>query len=260
VLFAAGAAYLYAEVFSGTQAADVFGLITLLSSASATLVPVIGLLAGYKAIVGERESGSLKLLLSLPHSRRDVVLGKLVGRTAVVTVAILVGYLVAIAVGVALYASFGVVDFLLFTGVTILLALAYISISLGLSSATASSSRAAALALGFWLIFEFLWGVIALLLLWASNGFSLEFGPDVTPPDWYLLFNELAPGAAFSTVVQSLTPGEINQGGGLFGAGAAQAGTTPFYLQDWFALVVLAFWIVVPVTLGYLRFRNADLA
>lgn len=47
---------------------------------------------GYRAIVGERESGSLKFLLGLPHTRRDVILGKLIGRVSTVTVAVLVGF------------------------------------------------------------------------------------------------------------------------------------------------------------------------
>ena len=33
----------------------------------------------------------------------------------------------------------------------------------------------------------------------------------------------------------------------------------PFYLQDWFGFVVMAFWIVVPLAVGYLRFESTDL-
>lgn len=48
------------------------------------LVPLISLIVGYKAIVGERTSGSIKFLFSFPHTRADLVFGKLVGRTVVV--------------------------------------------------------------------------------------------------------------------------------------------------------------------------------
>lgn len=266
VIFAGGAAYLYGEVelFSGGGPATATGLISFLSGASGTLVPVIALLVGYKAIVGERDSGSLKLLLSLPHTRGEVVLGKLVGRTGVVSLAILVGYLVAVVLGLALFDEFAVGDFLLFTLLTIALGLAYISIAIGLSSAVSSASRAGALAIGFWLVFEFLWGIVGLLLAWTANGFSLRGLFQGGPPDWYLFFLRLSPTNAYSAVVGTLLPDPQGIGGGPgagpgAGGGAAQAGADPVFLQDWFGLVILAAWVVVPVGLGYLRFRDIDL-
>jgi len=105
-IFTAGGAYVSTLIGgllsnanpAGSQSA--LDLIFALLTPASLLVPVIGLLAGYKAIAGERESGSLKFLLGLPHSRRDVVLGKVIGRAAVVTVAILIGFAVGI---VAIY-------------------------------------------------------------------------------------------------------------------------------------------------------------
>lgn len=41
----------------------------------AVFVPAIALVAAYLAVAGERESGSIKQLLSTPISRRDVVSG-----------------------------------------------------------------------------------------------------------------------------------------------------------------------------------------
>ncbi|MFC7193584.1 ABC transporter permease subunit [Halosimplex aquaticum] len=54
------------------------------------LVPIVVIFAGYAAVSDERTSGSLKVLLSLPFSRRDVIVGKVVGRSAVVGVPLLV--------------------------------------------------------------------------------------------------------------------------------------------------------------------------
>jgi ABC-2 type transport system permease protein len=53
------------------------------------LVPIVVIFAGYAAVSDERTSGSLKVLLSLPFSRRDVIVGKVVGRSAVVGVPLL---------------------------------------------------------------------------------------------------------------------------------------------------------------------------
>ncbi|WP_227774041.1 ABC transporter permease [Haladaptatus pallidirubidus] len=33
----------------------------------------------------------------------------------------------------------------------------------------------------------------------------------------------------------------------------------PFYLEEWFMLVILGAWLVVPLTIGYLSFERADL-
>jgi ABC-2 type transport system permease protein len=53
--------------------------------------PIVGVVVGYNAVSGGRESGSLKLLLSLPHSRADVVFGKVVGRGAALSLAVFAG-------------------------------------------------------------------------------------------------------------------------------------------------------------------------
>ena len=247
VIFAGGAAYLFAEVIQTSGQATGLEFIVLLSSATGLLVPIIGLMLGYKTIAGERESGSLKLLLSLPHTRAEVVAGKLVGRSAVISVAILIGYAVAVAIGLALFAEFAVVDFLIFTALSILLGFAWIGISLGLSTATASTSRAAAIAFGFWMVFEFLWSLVVSLLVWASNGFS--GGLFITSmPDWAMFLNVLPPTASFS-----------NANGVISEVLGASGENTPWFTEPWFGLVVLVAWIVVPVTLGFLRFRSSDL-
>lgn len=55
------------------------------------LIPLVGLALAYDTIAGERESGTLRLLIGLPNSRAEVVFGKFVGRTGVIAVSILVG-------------------------------------------------------------------------------------------------------------------------------------------------------------------------
>lgn len=258
VLFAAGMAYLYAEfeLVGGGQEVTGLGLITFLSGASGTLIPIIALLVGYKSIVGERESGSLKLLLGLPHSRADVVLGKLVGRTLVVAVPVLVGFLVAALIGLAKYAQFDFLDFLLFTGLTILLGASFVGIAIGLSSATKSASRAGALAIGFWLVFQFLWDFVPLVLFWVVNGFSMEGIQNNT--DWIGFLVSVSPGNGYGTAAQALLP----EGAGFGTVGGFLGGLMNpdmFYSQGWFGFLVLAAWVAVPTLLGYFRFNSTDL-
>ena len=46
------------------------------------LVPLIALILGFDAVVGERERGSLDLLLSMPITRLELLLGKFFGLSA----------------------------------------------------------------------------------------------------------------------------------------------------------------------------------
>ena len=59
---------------NGALTAEVF-VPTLGNRVVALVVPIVAIVVAFSSIVGERESGSLKLLLSLPHSRQDVVAG-----------------------------------------------------------------------------------------------------------------------------------------------------------------------------------------
>ena len=63
-----------------------------LSSLSVYLVPLIALLLAFDAVVGEVERGTMLLLLAYPVARWQVVLGKFMGHTAILSFAIVVGY------------------------------------------------------------------------------------------------------------------------------------------------------------------------
>src|SRR5512134_1620517 len=56
------------------------------------LIPLIALLLGFDAIVGERERGSLDLLLALPITRLELLLGKYLGLAAAMSLSTLIGF------------------------------------------------------------------------------------------------------------------------------------------------------------------------
>lgn len=261
VLFTVGGTYLFAEVIGFAAAGNappVVSLIFSLLGPIVVFVPLIGVMTGYKSVVGERESGQMKLLLSLPHTRRDVVFGKLLGRVAVLAVAIVAGFAAAAGMAVVLYNSFPVVDYTLFTLATVALGAVYLAFAIGLSASTGSGSVALWGSLGFFVLFQFLWGFVVQLLVYVVNGFSspqgFSFGfgyfPPNRAPDWYRLVQSLSPGNAYQSAVGSFLPQN---------PGPAAGGSVPYYLEGWFGVVVLAIWIVVPLVLGYLRFQQADL-
>lgn len=94
-VFMTGAAYFFTELRpqpSGDP--EMTAVLYSLFVPTVFLLPIVGTMVGYKAIVGERESGSLKFLLGLPHTRLNVVFGKLLGRAGLITVAIIIGFVV----------------------------------------------------------------------------------------------------------------------------------------------------------------------
>ena len=253
VLFAGGFTYIFWFIpqLVGQQnlpaAGPTVGLINGLSGSAGFLVPLTGLLLGYKAIVGERDSGSLKLLLGLPHSRRDVVLGKLIGRTAVVAVAILIGFAAGAVVAFLLYDSFALGAFVIFTLLTVLLGLVFVAIAIGFSAAMRSTSWALLGVIGLFVLFVFVWGFIPLLLRFVFNGFAM---PNLLArPDWAAFLSLLNPTVAYGYASAALFPA----------LPTLATENAPFYLQDWFGFVILAAWIVVPLVLGYYRFTTTDL-
>lgn len=248
VLFAGGAAYIFAEVFSGAnEALSAVGLLVFLLGPVGTLVPLTGLIVGYKAIVGERESGSLKFLLALPHTRRDVVLGKVFGRSGVLATAILSGFALAAIITVALYSSFSPGPFLGFTALTLLFGAVFVSVGVGISASTASSSKATAAVIGFFVLFEILWGFIPMLINYLLAGSLFPQGP---PPGWYQFLSNVSPSAAFSNAIKLVLPAD---------AGLTMPGQTSIFVEGWFGLLVLLGWALIPLALGYLRFERADL-
>lgn len=179
--------------------------------------------------------------------QNNVVLGKLTGRTAVVSVAIVIGFAAAGAIAVVFYESFALLNFVAFTVMTIIFGLVFMSIAVGFSAAMQSPSRALYGAFGLFVLFQFAWGIISLALRYVFSGFSL---PNFTQtPQRAMFFSSLNPQVAYSHAATALLPD--------LGMGATS--NVPFYLDNWFGFVILALWLVAPIGPGYLRFAATDL-
>lgn len=208
-----------------------------------TLVPLIGLLIGYNAIVSERTSGSLLLTLSLPHSRADVVIGKLLGRSGVISGAIVIGLLAAGSLVVYPFGELDVMPFLGFVLLTIGLACVFTGLGIAISMTASSKQRATVAAFAVYFLFILVWSELqaGVVLLLQSAG--------VADQDIVSAVNALfsvEPGTAY----ERLVAGFIDPSQSLDGA---------WYLQEWFALVVFVGWLLVPIGLAYVRFAEVDL-
>jgi ABC-2 type transport system permease protein len=233
-------------------------------------VPIVAIVLAYESITGERDSGTLKLLLSLPHSRLDVVVGKAIGRGVVVTTAILIAFVVAALTLVPTPFEFAFANYVGFALLTVVLGLAFVGLSVGFSAAAETSRRAMIGTVTMFVLFTLIWSSFAsglTRLLRENTGLGSE-----TLVPLHLFVKILNPTEAYRTLVISLLSGDpfaarvsLAGGAGLQGALNRQAyaqalgGSVPFYLSDPVMVLVLLFWIVVIPLAGYWAFEDADL-
>lgn len=228
--------------------ASTLALLNSMRQPTVFMIPLIGLALAYDTVAGERESGTIRLLMGLPNSRAAVVFGKFVGRTGVIAVSVLVGYAVAGAVALVTYDSFDVVVFGLYTLLTILYGAVYIGLATGFSAAVESRQRALVGAGGLYALFLLGWDVILLILQLAIYGQDI---PETGLPDWFKFIGLLNPSTAFMHAARAVIPeyAEIT----FYPQGSA------FYLENWVGFVILGLWAAVPLVLGYVRFERADI-
>lgn len=133
-------------------------LVTLVS----LFIPLVAMVLGHDAIVGERERNTLGLLLSLPVSRLEVVVAKFIGRGLALVVAIVAGLgMVALLSDGASAASLAKL-----AGPTLLLGGSFLSIGILISACTRRQVAAASAVVITWfaLVFFFDLGLLGLLV------------------------------------------------------------------------------------------------
>jgi ABC-2 type transport system permease protein len=248
VLILAGTAYTTARTFQG-QPAPPEAVPGAIATVATFLVPLLAIGFSQGDVVGMRERGDLKLLLGLPFSRRDVVLGSFVGRTVFVLGAlfgaVVVGTLVALARG----ANMAFDSLVFVTGMLGVLTAVFVAIAIGISSAVSTETRAGAASIGAFFLFVFqLWSAIPMAILWAVSGFGLPR----EIPTWVDVLINLNPVVACWNVLATVLPGGVS-------FVAQMPPSPPFYRALPFALGVLALWIAGPLALGYRRFAATDL-
>ncbi|GAA0249214.1 ABC transporter permease subunit [Haladaptatus pallidirubidus] len=206
------------------------------------LVPLAALMMSYDAIAGERELGSLKLLLAQPYTRRDVVAGIAVGRTMVVGTATFIGVFAATVVFLAFGGGFPITSYVVFLVLVFLLAAAYSGASVCFSAMSPTSNRAMVTSIGLFMLTVIGWSAIPQLFRYVLNGVSTPRGGR---PEWASFIDSLSPIQAYSTGIDTV----VHSNGSV----------SSFYNTGWFAILVLIAWAVVPIALGYLKFNQAGL-
>jgi ABC-2 type transport system permease protein len=218
--------------------------ITILGSVIVFLIPIIALIVGYMAIVGERQSGSIRMLLSLPLRRSEVFFGKFVGRTIVLSVPIVLGFALAVPFVFVLYGEFPAVDYLEFVTRALLIGVVYVAIAVGVSGSVDTRGKALAGVVGIYFTFEQFWTLIPMGVYYALNRELPDFG-DI--PTWYDFVLQINPTVAVAETVEGLYALSISA-------------DRPLLLQEWVTGLLVVLWIAGPLALGYLRFKGANVS
>jgi len=209
-----------------------------------TVLPFVGVLLGYGAVVNERESGALRLSLSLPNSRLDVLLGKFCSRAGLLTGVLLVSLAGA---GILVVYPFGelvISRFLAFTLLTVLFGTVWCGLGLATSLIVATRRRALVLSFGLVFVFVVVWDAIKTALRVGLNAAGIVDGALPGPAQFLL---GLEPGHVFQRVVSGLVTG----------GGMADG---PWYLNEWVAFALLMLWSVGPLGLAYVAFARSDVS
>jgi ABC-2 type transport system permease protein len=294
------AAALYFGVNLSPQAQK-FGLQVLIKFAykemATIFVPIITMFVGFGAITKERESGSLKVLLSLPHSRRDVILGKVFGRCAVVGVPLAVAFAVTALFLLIAGVTVNLDVYLLFSLYTVGLALVFVAIAVSISGAFSRSLYSLVANFVVYFYFTFGWNAIANAI---ADGVRDYLGVSGTMRwNTVLVLKMINPSQAYKTLVDSMlfeganaarqarmdmfkTGGLLSQGRpwdeaevctevlngkatlvrSLFSQSinCQSAGASlPFYATDAAVAVYLLLWIGLAAFVSYRTFALADL-
>lgn len=207
------------------------------------LVPLIALVLGFDAIVGERERGSLDLLLAMPITRLELLLGKFLGLAAALSFSTVAGFGCA---GLVLASSMSVDALFHYFGFilsSILLGMSFLSLAVSLSVLAQDRTSASGIAIALWFFFVLVFDLILLGVLVATGGELGVMGGNLFP---YLLF--LNPADVFR-ILNIFTLEEVRT---LYGL----ATVFPDHLSNpWLLASVMVGWIVLPLSFAAWRFR-----
>lgn len=223
-------------------------LLNSLSQPGAVFVPLVGIAVGYQAIAGERDRGSLRLGLSLPNTRRELVAGKFFGRFAAVALAIAFTSVAVGLVALATYPYFDTRAFLLNTAMTVVYGGLYLAIAVGFSAFMETRRTALLGAMGLYVLFLLVWDALVLVLQVVFVGPTLPEGARL--PDWIQFVALLNPTRAFEYAKKAVLPE--------FDEFVPAPESDLILLQDWVGFLVLPVWVVLPLVVGSLRFQRTD--
>ena len=230
-----------------------------LDSAIRWSVPLIALVVGAVAVVDERKARTLRVLLGLPLTRRDILIGTFLSRSIIISALVLVGLVPA---GVSLwyfYTDFSFPLYGSYAALTLLLGLVFVSVGAGISAFCQSSARTLGASVSVFTLVTFVWHVVPNGVFYLVDGrFPGNIPPPWNPPAWFVFLGNANPVDSHTALSRALVSGDGQLGTRRYQSYVFE-GEGPFYLQPEWLLLVLLLWAVIPLVVGGLRFSRSDL-
>ena len=217
-------------------------------------VLVLGTAVGYQSVVGERDSNTIRYLLGLPGTRRELMSGKVIARVGIVVAAIVAVLFLTEAIVLLRLGAPYLNSFLIGAGWVLLVGTVWTTFVVGISAAVSSRYRALAVVLGVYLLFSTdngLWGAVVRPLI------GLAFtGRYTTPqwayttrvgPVWFQYLDGINPIVALRRVLEALQT--VN--------GSISSNMTPSLVL--YSLLVIFVFAGGALYIGYRRFEQTDI-
>lgn len=230
---------------TGTLGVDPLSVaLSSITTLSVYLIPLIGLLLSFDAIVGETERGTLALSLTYPLSRGEILIGKFLAHFAVLALAVAVG--LGLSVGLTLWqadlAGVSLVPLLRLFLSSLALGAAFLGLGYLVSTLVRQTGVASGIVILIWLVCVVLYDLGLLGALVADQGgyFTKTLFP-------YLLVAN--PADAFRLInMPSDTVAVLSSGIGSAGGVSGLAGQ----------LTSLLAWPVLALGLAWMAFRRVE--
>lgn len=216
----------FGEIISGDYSqTDIRSLSLSIIHLQMYLIPLFSFILSYDAILSERESGVLDLILSYRVTLLEIMFGKLLGNCIVFTLSFLLGFL-----PIFLYLYFLGIKFLVlfkFVLVSIWLSFIFNSFALYVSSSSKDRTFVILLSILIWLFFVFVYDIIftffVVLFYGSISNYFLNFLLFFNPAEMFRLIS-----------IFYFIPNDIND---LFGINVS-------FLTNFYAFLSMFIWFV----------------
>ncbi|WP_157971540.1 ABC transporter permease subunit [Halorussus litoreus] len=212
------------------------------------VLPLVGLVGSYAALVGERETGSVRFLLGLPNSRDDAFLGKFCSRATVVLVPLVVCLVLTGGIVAFTFQNGSFVGMVGLAAVSIPYALLFVGIGLTASAYADNSNRAVAVVIAVYAMLRAGWPAIQFVLMQSVE-------QQYPRPEWFFWVGRLNPLNAYVKLTTLFADFEYGHPLVTAPSESVTSAATGYP----FAAVVLLVWTVLAPVAGVLYFRNRDL-
>ena len=216
------------------------------------LISIIGLILGYGAVVVEAEQGSINYLLSLPTTRRDVLIGKFLGLSLVLSIPVAVGFGVAGVIIGANVSNVNYEEYLIFIGASLLTGLVFLSLGMFISCLFKKRSTAMGGTIFTWFFFSIIWRFITVWMFNVAVG-SPENLASKGVPDWWYALRLFSPLDTYSTFV-SLNVDAVN-----WNQSDMSVLFYPSFYTSELMIAILVMWIVLSLIAALWLFKRKDL-